>query len=50
MLEARAYRQAKVMYDAADNEDAVKRLPKTPLMSLVRLIEFEVVQEGLNKT
>jgi hypothetical protein len=45
VLEARAYRQAKDMTEAADTPDARKRLPRTPLFELVPVIEGELYQE-----
>jgi hypothetical protein len=47
VLEARAYRQAKQMTDAADTPDARKRLPKGGFFQLVPEIEAELVEEEL---
>jgi len=45
VLEARSYRQAKGMTDAADSPEARRRLPQTPLFALVTEIEFALIQE-----
>jgi predicted lipid carrier protein YhbT len=45
VLEAKAYRQAKEMVDAAKTEEAQKRLPKTSLFTLVKTIEIDLVEE-----
>jgi hypothetical protein len=49
ILEAKAYRQAKAMTDAADTAEARQRLPKTDLFALVTEIEFELMQEALRQ-
>jgi hypothetical protein len=49
ILEAKAYRQAKAMVEAADTAEARKRLPKTPLFALVDQIAFELVEEERKK-
>lgn len=46
VLEAKAYRQAKSLVDAADTEDARKRLPSTPLFEVVKEITQDLaIQE-----
>jgi hypothetical protein len=51
VLEMQAYVQAKAMTDAATTAEARKRLPRTPLFSLVSEIELELAAEELkNKT
>jgi hypothetical protein len=45
VIEARAYRQAKAMTDAADTPDAAKRLPQTPLFKLVQEIDRDLAGE-----
>jgi hypothetical protein len=49
VLEAKAYRQAKGMVDAADTTEARKRLPKSPLFTLVDEIEGDLAQEEIDR-
>jgi len=49
ILEAGAYQHAKAQTDAADTEEARKRLPQTSLFELVREIEMELAAEALAK-
>jgi len=44
VIEARQYARAKAMFDAADTPDAVKRLPQTELMALVKKITFDLLR------
>jgi hypothetical protein len=47
VLEARAYRQAKSMTDAAETAEARKALPDTPMFRLVSEIDFLIAGEEL---
>lgn len=44
VLEARYYALAKARSDAADTPEAKRRLPRTPLYDLVKVIEFELAK------
>ena len=46
LLEARSYRRMKELYDAADTREAQQRLPASPLMDLIRTIDFELAKDG----
>jgi hypothetical protein len=45
MLEARAYRQAKGLVDAARTPEAMKALPDTEFVQMAKRIEMELAQE-----
>jgi len=47
VLEAKSYRYAKELVDAADTDEARKRLPKTPLFLLVDEIDGELAEEEI---
>jgi hypothetical protein len=49
VLEAKAYREAKAMTDAAETTEARQRLPQTPLFALARTIEMALAREALEK-
>lgn len=49
LLEVRAYRKAKGMVDAVDGEEAEKRLPRTPLIRLVKAITEELMLEEMGR-
>ncbi len=49
VLEAKAYRHAKAMVDAADTEDARRALPRTPLFQMVREIDMDLADEAMTK-
>jgi hypothetical protein len=49
VLEAKAYRTAKSIVDAADTKEAKDRIPHTPLFSLVKEITQDVVLEEMER-
>ncbi len=49
VLEAKAYRQAKEMIDAATTEEAQKRLPKDGLFKMVKDIDLLLAEEWRKK-
>lgn len=49
VLEAKAYRDAKRMTDAADTEEARQRLPTTKIFQLVRTIDLEQAAAELKR-
>lgn len=48
LIEARAYAHAKGQYDSATTAEAVKRLPASDLMKLVKRIDFELAHEAID--
>ena len=50
VMEARAYARAKAVYESATTATAVAALPSSPLITLVREIEFALVQEANQQT
>jgi hypothetical protein len=48
IIEARAYAHAKLAYDHADTPELQRALPRTPLMALVKRIDFELAQEDID--
>lgn len=49
VIEARVYRQAKAMTDAATTAEARKALPDTPIFRRVSEIDMELAAEALAK-
>ena len=49
MLEAKCYKQAYQMTEAADTAEARARLPKTPFFALVSDIDFALAEEERQK-
>jgi len=49
ILEAKGYMHVKALVDAADTAEAKQRLPDSPLVGLVRTIEFALAHEELEK-
>lgn len=47
IIEARHYAICKAQFDAADTAEAQRRLPDSELMTMAKLITFEVAQEAL---
>jgi hypothetical protein len=45
ILEARHYKRAKALVDAAQTKEQVDRLPKSPLIRLVQEIDAEIAME-----
>jgi hypothetical protein len=48
VIEAGSYADLKALYDNATTDEAVKRLPDTPLMELVKAIDEELVLEQMH--
>jgi hypothetical protein len=48
VIEAGNYADMKALYDGATTDEAVKRLPDTPLMELVKAIDEELVLEQMH--
>jgi len=49
MIELRAYKRAKDLYDAADTAAKQQALPASPLIDLVREVDFSLADEALKR-
>jgi hypothetical protein len=49
VIEARGYAQVKALFDGADTAEAVKRLPPSETLDLVKTITFELVQQDRDR-
>lgn len=47
VIEAGVYADLKALYDGADSDEAMKRLPKTPLMETVKEIDEALAFEEI---